>query len=290
MAGLHLPGADAIVLELVDPVLHVARHVARLVQLLLADHLLDQPLLVLAVEDLEARRQAGQLVMQPQQPVRDAVEGAHPHGAARHVEQFLDAVAHLGRGLVGEGDGQDVVGRGAQRADRPGDAMREHAGLAAAGAGQHQRGTGGRGDRGALFIVQRVEDRGEVHGATSRPAGGKSGVVQAGQCTCRHAPAGPCCTGYQITMRLPVALTMGSVSLQPNAAANAGMVGRRAIGAHARRRMRIGNQPHLGRLRPGVGAPDRGPALEEALVAGEAVGLADLPCRRWPSARHRRPW
>ncbi len=53
-------------------------------------------------------------VMQPQQPMRDAVEGAHPHGAARHAQQLLDAMAHLGRGLVGEGDGEDVV-----RAPRP---------------------------------------------------------------------------------------------------------------------------------------------------------------------------
>ena len=53
--------------------------------------LLDEALLVLGVEDLEALRQAGLAPVQPQQAVRDAVEGADPQRAARHAEQLLDA-------------------------------------------------------------------------------------------------------------------------------------------------------------------------------------------------------
>ena len=49
--------------------------------------------------------------------------------------------------------------------DDPGDAVREHARLAGARAGEHQHGTYGRGDRRALRVVQRIENRGEViHG------------------------------------------------------------------------------------------------------------------------------
>ena len=48
--------------------------------------------------------------------------------------------------------------------DDPGDAMREHARLAAARAGQHQHRAHGRGDGFALRVVQRVENGGEIHG------------------------------------------------------------------------------------------------------------------------------
>src|SRR6185437_16613186 len=50
-----------------------------------------------------------------------------------------DALAHLGRGLVGEGDGQDGPRRRAAL-DEPRDAVRDDAGLARAGAGEHEHG------------------------------------------------------------------------------------------------------------------------------------------------------
>ena len=52
--------------------------------------------------------------------------------------------------------------RCALRLDHPGDAVREHARLAGARAGEHQHRAHGRGDGGALRVVQRVENRGEV--------------------------------------------------------------------------------------------------------------------------------
>ena len=61
------------------------------------------------------------------------------HSAAPgHAEQLLDAAAHLAGRLVREGDGEDAVRRDALDLDQPGDAVREHARLAAAGAGEHQ--------------------------------------------------------------------------------------------------------------------------------------------------------
>ncbi len=54
------------------------------------------------------------------------------------LQQLLDASAHLGGGLVGEGDREHVVRGRALGGDDVRDAMDEHARLAAAGAGEHQ--------------------------------------------------------------------------------------------------------------------------------------------------------
>ena len=64
-------------------------------------------------------------------------------GADGQAQQRLDAVAHLGRGLVGEGDREDAVRRDALDLHQPRDPVREHARLAAAGAGEHERGASG---------------------------------------------------------------------------------------------------------------------------------------------------
>ncbi len=160
---LELPRTPALVLVLVDVVLHFARHEARFVELERLDDLLDQAQLVLAVENLEALRKPGLAPVQSQQTVRQAVEGAQPQRASGTAEQCLDACAHLGRGLVGEGDGQDPMGRRTLGLDQPGDAMDQDAGLAAPGAGQHQgRPERGR-DRGALGVVEGTEDGRDVH-------------------------------------------------------------------------------------------------------------------------------
>jgi hypothetical protein len=79
-------------------------------------------------------------------------------GAA--AEQRRDALAHLARRLVGEGNGEDAPGRHALVRHKVGDAVCDHARLAAAGPGDDQhRAFGGR-DSAALF---RIEVREHVH-------------------------------------------------------------------------------------------------------------------------------
>jgi len=133
--------AVALVLVVIDEPLHLARHPARLVVLGRLQHLLDEALLVLGVEDLEALGELRLAPVHAQQAVRDAVEGADPERRPRQAEQLLDARAHLAGGLVGEGDREDAVRRGALGLDHPGDAVREHARLARARAGEHQHRT-----------------------------------------------------------------------------------------------------------------------------------------------------
>ena len=70
---------------------------------------------------------------------------------ARGPTQLVDALAHLGGGLVGERDGQDLAGPRVPGGEQVGDAAGEHAGLARAGAGddQQRRARGARRPRAA---------------------------------------------------------------------------------------------------------------------------------------------
>ena len=65
------------------------------------------------------------------------MEGAHPDRPARR--QPLQPAAHLFGGLVGEGQGEDVL-VGDAFGQEPGDAMGDDPGLAAARPGQDQQG------------------------------------------------------------------------------------------------------------------------------------------------------
>ncbi len=61
-------------------------------------------------------------------------------------------------GLVRERDRENALRRGILHLDQPGDAVREHAGLAAAGARQHHHRAKRCRDRCALRVVQRIEE------------------------------------------------------------------------------------------------------------------------------------
>ena len=67
-------------------------------------------------------------------------------------------VAHLGRRLVGERDGEDVPRLDALDADEVGHAMRQDTRLARAGAGQDQEWSVGRGDGARLLGVEGGDD------------------------------------------------------------------------------------------------------------------------------------
>src|SRR6185437_13263077 len=79
------------ILVRIDEPLHLARHPAALVQVASLDQLLDQTLLILGVEDLESLHEARFAPVQPQQPMRQAMEGANPERAPGYPQQRLDA-------------------------------------------------------------------------------------------------------------------------------------------------------------------------------------------------------
>ena len=85
------------------------------------------------------------------------MEGAHPHAAGTTGDERCQTLAHLGRGLVGKCDGQDLPGLNAQVAKHMRDAEGQDAGLARASAGKDQQRALGGQDRLALGGVQAID-------------------------------------------------------------------------------------------------------------------------------------
>ncbi len=98
------------ILITVDKGLSLFRRPTGIIQLQLTHHPLDQPQLVIRVQNLKVLRQARLFPMHPQQAVGDAVKGTDPHGTAGRMQQGFNAMAHFGCRLIGKGDRQNTVG------------------------------------------------------------------------------------------------------------------------------------------------------------------------------------
>ena len=129
------------------------------VEVELLEAALDEPPAVVLVVDREVALVAEALGLAAQEPRAHAVEGADPHGARDGPDEALDALLHLAGGLVGEGDGEDLVGLHVVRLDQVGDAVGEHARLAGAGAGEDQQRALEVRDGRALRLVEAGEQR-----------------------------------------------------------------------------------------------------------------------------------
>ena len=190
-------GAKAAVLPAVDEAGQHAARPALLIEIGRLDDLLQQPDLVIHVENGEVALQADQFGVAAQDPGRDRVERAEPGHALGHIpDQPGDALLHLARRLVGEGDGEDLRGVGLARGDQMGNAGREHAGLASAGTGQYQDRPFGGFHRLALFGVEAVEiGRGLRHEAGTRTRRQSARLGPVGQVWRRLWPVGgwPAC-------------------------------------------------------------------------------------------------
>ena len=115
-----------------------ARRPALVVDVLGLEDLFQQPDLIVGVEDGEIRLEGNEFGMAAQDLGADRMERPHPGEAVVDPGQGLDALAHFARRLVGEGNGKDLVPARAKSGDEVGDAGRQHARLADAGAGEHQ--------------------------------------------------------------------------------------------------------------------------------------------------------
>ncbi len=142
------------VLRARDQVARVVEHVGLAAR---RQQVLDLRAGVVAVEHREAAAQAGLGVLDLQELQPQRVEGADGQPFGRIALDALgDALAHFLRGLVGEGDRGDALGRHAPRRDQVRDLLDDDAGLAAAGAGEHEQGAVGVQDGGALGGIERV--------------------------------------------------------------------------------------------------------------------------------------
>ena len=171
--------AQALVLPVVDHHGELARRPAFVVQALGLDELLDQPHDVVGVEDGEVALQAGKLGMTPQQLDADRVEGAEPrHAFDRLADKDAYAALHFARGLVGEGDGENLRREGQPKAEDMGDAAGEHACLAGSRTGQNKHWSFGRFDGEPLLRIEafQIAWHGTLTGGhgTRRDAGGRA--------------------------------------------------------------------------------------------------------------------
>ena len=200
--GLALGGVEhrrgqAAVLPAVDQPGELARGPALLVEVGGEDELLEQAQLVVGVEDGEVRLQADELGVAAQHARGDAVEGAEPrHALDRAAGNGGDALLHLARRLVGEGDGEDLARPGLAGGDEVGEARGQSGGLAGAGASQHQHRPLGRQHRLALRRVEAGDDkqargrRGEagqgIRASNRRRSGGTEGQPPRLRCYARY--------------------------------------------------------------------------------------------------------
>ena len=116
--------------------------------------------LVVLVVDHEVGGEPGRRGVAPQHAHAEAVERGDPAPERAPLSRASGARLHLARRLVGEGDGQDLLGRDALVEHEVGDAVGDDAGLAAARPGEDQDRPVGGEDGLPLLRIEPVEDGG----------------------------------------------------------------------------------------------------------------------------------
>ena len=110
-------------------------------------------------DEAEVAGRVSSLLKRPEDARRERVERAEPEPIHRATDDRLKPLAHLARGLVGEGDREELARECPPRGEDMGKARDEHARLAGAGAGQHQHRAFHGLDRRALRGIERRKIR-----------------------------------------------------------------------------------------------------------------------------------
>ena len=141
------------ILLFVNKPLHLSRWIAAIIDIVRFHQPLDQPQLVIAVQDLEVLGQTGFTPMLLQQAMSQAMKRTHPHAADRHIQQLLQTAFHFFCRFIGEGHRHQGKRRYIFNLEQPGNAMHQHAGFARACTCQYQLMGGLRSHRITLAIV-----------------------------------------------------------------------------------------------------------------------------------------
>ena len=124
----------------------------------LRDHR-QQSTRIVGIVDREIRVQTGQeRRLCSQDAHATGVERRYPHGVGTRSDKSCHTLAHLGRSLVGERDGQDLTGGDTPFGQQIGDATRQHCRLARAGARDDQQRRTGMDHGLALLRVETLEE------------------------------------------------------------------------------------------------------------------------------------
>ncbi len=170
-ARRNVLGCEPAIFPMIDHAGEHARGPALVVDVLGRQNLLEQADLVVDIENGEIGFQAYQLGVAAQNLHADGVESTEPRHAFHHLaDHVANALLHLARGLVGEGDGEDFARAGAAGREDVRDAGGQHARLTSAGAGQHEDRTVERFHRATLLGVE----IGQIGGAAGQRARGNA--------------------------------------------------------------------------------------------------------------------
>ena len=176
LARRHALRVDAPVFPPIDEISERTRRPALVIEIFRLQELLEQPQLVVGIENGEIRPQADQLGMHAQNLGADRVERAEPRHRLLRTGEDSNPLAHLPRGLVGEGHRQDLMGAGAAGRNDVRDSGGQDARLAHAGAGENENRPVQRLDRPALLFVQPFEVGGISVVRTSDERGARNRV------------------------------------------------------------------------------------------------------------------
>ena len=86
--------------------------------------------MVVLVEDNEVAGYGQKVSLTAQDFATNGMECTQPDAVSLLTQDFIDAVAHLSGGFIGEGDGKNVPGRHVHHTNQISDAIGEHTGLA----------------------------------------------------------------------------------------------------------------------------------------------------------------
>ncbi len=136
--GIHLAGAQALLLVAVDKIRHLTRREFFLIHIHGLHQALDGRLLIAHVQNLESLGQIGLVVMQAQQAVTQTVKRANPQALRMQRQHCRQPGQHLLGGLVGERHRQHTLRRHPIVANQIRNARGQHPRLATPRPGQNQ--------------------------------------------------------------------------------------------------------------------------------------------------------
>ena len=157
--GRGLGGKNPGVLPLVDPPANPFGVVRLRIQSLALQRLLDDPDAIGIVIDHEPATAPQVTNIPAKDSYTDGMKGANGEISTIRAEQFLDALLHFARRLVGKGDGQQAGGRDPADPDQIGDPACEYTRLPAPGAREDQQGALGGFHGAELFGVEAGRNR-----------------------------------------------------------------------------------------------------------------------------------
>ena len=162
---------------------HPRRELLDLELLLLGDHPQQAARIIRVVDREVGVARTKQRRLGAQDPHTDRVERRHPHAFRMRTDQRGDPLPHLGCGLVGERDREDLAGVRTALREEIRDAPGEHTGLARSGTGHDQQRAAAVGHRGGLRRIEAGQEGRGVRGGSRCGVGHRGSNLPTGSDT-----------------------------------------------------------------------------------------------------------